>query len=306
MNLRSVDLNLLTVFDAVMTEGNITRAAEKIGMSQPAMSIAISRFRHITKDELFERTGRGVRPTPRAQALAAPVRRALDLVVDALEQGTEFDVSRSERSFNVALSDFGELIMLPALMQLLEAQNSDIHINTISTLGVDALKELHYGNIDLYLWMVPLEADDITCLQIGRTREVCLLRQDHPGVSNKLTLPQYAALKHVVLRMPGEYGPSLIDRELWKHGLKREHSMAVHTLFDVAGVLACTDMICSVPRAVGRHFARAHGLKCVPAPIEMEYPVFMMWPRSVENDAGHKWLRQTLMDIFAREEAVGF
>ncbi len=305
MNLRSIDLNLLTVFDAVMTEGNITRAAEKIGMSQPAMSIAISRFRHIARDELFERTGRGVRPTPRAQALAGPVRRALNLVVDALDQGTEFDVSRSERSFTVVLGDFGEVVMLPALMQLLEAQQSNIRINTLSAAGVDALKEMHYGNVDLYLWLVPVEANGITCRQIGKTKDVCLVRQDHPTVKHTLTLRQYAALKHVILQMPGEYGPSVIDRELWKHGLKRDHAMKVHTLFDVPRVLASTNMVCSLPRAVGRHFARVHDLKCLPAPFATQYPVFMMWPGSAENDSGHAWLRQTLSDIFAREEADG-
>jgi DNA-binding transcriptional LysR family regulator len=303
MNLRSVDLNLLTVFDAVMTEGNLTRAAEKIGMSQPAMSIAISRFRHIAKDELFERTGRGMRPTPRALALAGPVRRALDLVVDALQQGTEFDISRSERAFNVVLWDFGELSLLPALMQLLEAQNSDIRINTLSALAKDPKKEMHYGNVDLFLWLTPVETSDITCQQIGTTREVCLLRKDHPTVKNKLTLKQYAALKHVVFRMPGEYGASVIDRELWKHGLKRDHSITVHTYFDVPRVIAYSDMVCSIPQVMGRHFARVHDLKTVPAPIETVYPVFLMWPRGMENDQGHKWLRQTVMDIFTKEES---
>lgn len=94
MNLRSIDLNLLTVFDAVITEGNMSRAAQKIGMSQPALSLAISRFRHVAKDELFENSGRGVKPTPRAQQLAVPIRRALDLISGALEQ-TVSSISRT-------------------------------------------------------------------------------------------------------------------------------------------------------------------------------------------------------------------
>jgi DNA-binding transcriptional LysR family regulator len=117
MNLRSVDLNLLTVFDAVFTEGNMSRAAEKIGMSQPALSLAISRFRRLAGDELFERTGRGVKPTPRARELAGPVRRALDVISGALGQGSQFDVSTSSRTFNLVMGDAGELILLPRLMQ---------------------------------------------------------------------------------------------------------------------------------------------------------------------------------------------
>ena len=305
MNLRRVDLNLLTVFDAVMTEGNITRAAEKIGMSQPAVSTAISRFRHLAGDELFERTGRGLRPTPRARALAGPVRRALNMVVDALEQGDEFDVSLSEREFTLALGDFGELVMLPQLMQTLEAQNSNVSINTLSVTGIDVMKEMHYGNVDLHIWILPVEAGGITCTQIGKTEEVCLVRRDHPTVKKELTLEQYVALKHVVLQMPGDYGPNVIDRELWKHGLKRNHALKVHTMFDVPRVLASTDMVCSVPRSVGRHFARVHELKCVAAPMTTRYPVFMMWPASAEKDSGHAWLRQTLSEIFAIEEACG-
>ncbi|MEP6390980.1 MAG: LysR family transcriptional regulator [Halioglobus sp.] len=304
MNLRSVDLNLLTVFDAVITEGSVTRAADKIGMSQPAMSIALSRFRHIAKDQLFERTGRGLRPTPRALELAAPIRRALDLVADALEHGAIFDVSRSDRAFNVVLSGIGEIVMLPALMHILEAADSGIKINTRHVAHTDIQKEMHYGNIDLYLWIVPTETSDITYTQIGNTTEVCLVREDHPSVGDSLSVKEFAELSHIIYHMPGTYGPSIIDRELWRIGLKREHSMSIHSYFDAPRVLAQTDMVCTMPKVLGSHFAQVHGLKVVRSPLQLEFPVFLQWPTALEQDEGHKWLRETLIDIYKREDAL--
>lgn len=304
MNLRSVDLNLLTVFDAVITEGSVTRAAEKIGMSQPAMSIALSRFRHIAKDELFERTGRGLRPTPRALELAAPIRRALDIVTDALEHGTDFDMSRSDRSFNVVLSGIGEMVMLPTMMQRLESTGSRINVNTRHVAHSDIQKEMHYGNVDLYMWIVPIESNDIICMQVGNTNEVCLVREDHPSVGDSLTVREFAGLRHVTYHMPGTYGPSIIDRELWRLGLKREHSMSVHSYFDAPSVLSQTNMVCTMPRVLGRHFAHVYGLKMVRSPLQLEFPVFLLWPKALENDKGHQWLRETLIDIFKEEEAL--
>ena len=174
MNLRSVDLNLLTVFDAVYTEGNMSRAAEKINMSQPALSLAISRFRHLAGDELFERAGRGVRPTPRANELAAPIRRALDMIIGALEQAADFDATTSDRTFNLLLGDAGELILMPPLMRWLETANANVHINTLPLAGTDVRKEMHFGNVDLYLWITPLDTDDnaFVSQQIGIDRNV--------------------------------------------------------------------------------------------------------------------------------------
>jgi DNA-binding transcriptional LysR family regulator len=305
MNLRRVDLNLLTVFDAVVTEGNITRAAEKIGMSQPAVSLALSRFRHVARDELFERTGRGLRPTPRARELAAPVRRALDIVTDALEHGSDFDMSRSDRAFNVVLSGIGEIVMLPTLMHSLEKAGSGISINTRHIAHSDVQKEMHYGNVDLYMWIVPIESSDTTCTQIGNTSEVCLVRNDHPTVGDSLTVEQFAAMRHIAFHFPGAYGPSIIDRELWRLGLKREQGMSIHSYFDAPRVLSQTDMVCTMPKVLGRHFAEVHGLKMVRSPLQLEFPVFLLWPRGLDADEGHRWLRETLIDIFKREESLG-
>lgn len=300
MNLRSVDLNLLTVFDAVMTEGNMSRAAQKIGMSQPALSLAISRFRHVAKDELFESTGRGVKPTPRAQQLAAPIRRALDLVSGALEQGSEFDIEHCERTFNLVLSDYGEVVLLPRLIEYLKETGSPIRIKTLPAAGKDLIKEMHFGNIDLYAWIEPIEHEAFVSHQMGTIQEVCLLRNNHPTVKDSLTMEQYAALDHIVLDISEKYGPSSVDRELWSHGFKREYALSVHTYFDVPSILCSTDMVCSVPLQLARRFCEAYPLKIVPSPVERDLPAFLIWHKSMETDPAHRWLREHLIELNER------
>jgi len=300
MNLRSVDLNLLTVFDAVYTEGNMSRASDKIGMSQPALSLAISRFRRMAGDELFERTGRGVRPTPRARELAVPVRRALDMIASALEQGVGFDATTSDRTFNLMLSDYGDLLLIPRLMEWLEEQEAKIRISTRSFDKGEARSEMHFGDIDLFLWLEPLDRDndEFISQRLGADSNVCLVRADHPDIGNSLSLEEFAKLKHVVLRLPDSYGPTLIDRELWSHGLQREHSMTIHSIFEFPRVLGSTSLIASMPVKIAEHFATGYGLRVVPSPIDFETPIYLSWPRSMDRDPGHQWLRDFLIKSF--------
>lgn len=297
MNLRAIDLNLLSVFDAVITEGNITRAAEKIGMSQPAMSIAIARFRHIAKDELFERTGRGVRPTPRALQMALPIRKALELVSQALEDAAAFDIATSERKFNLSLGDYGDLVLLPKLIRTLQDHDSKVRLNTISGSSIDLKKAMHFGTIDLHLWVTRTEDEELSFQQAGTIKEVCVVRNDHPTVKKTISLKQYAALKHLTYRLPGDYGPSFSDRKLWEHGLRRDHFLSVHTFSNVPQILCSTDLVCSMPLQIAQSFAEIYPLKIVKSPIKFDLPVFFSWHKSNDNDPAHIWLRNYLIDM---------
>ncbi|QIG53651.1 LysR family transcriptional regulator [Altererythrobacter sp. BO-6] len=297
MNLRNVDLNLLTIFDAIMTERSITRAAQKIGMSQPAMSIALDRFRHIAGDRLFARTGQGMKPTPRALELANPIRRALSIVSSAIEHRTEFDATKSKRSFNLALSDYGELLLVPQIAKLLEQAASSVHIKTTSALGLNIERELHFENIDIYLWLIPIESEMVRSVQIGTVQEVCLVRKEHPEISDHITLEKYAKMKHVVLELAGAYGPPLIDRKLWRKKLTRQRTMTVSSLSQMPRIVGMTDMVATLPKPMAQAYAAAHDLKIVPAPVHIELPVFMMWNKRMDQDLGHTWLRESIINI---------
>ena len=272
MNLRSVDLNLLTVFDAVITEQNMTRAAEKIGMSQPALSLAINRFRHMAKDELFFRAGRGVQPTPRALELAIPVRRALDIVLSALDQGREFDPLTASRSFNLALGEYGEYLLLPELINWLDRNNPGIKIFTHSIESIDIAKELHFGKVDLYLWAQPVQnaSDEFVSKQIGADPHVCLFRKDHPKIGDEISLKEYSNLNHITMKIPASYGPSHIEELLWDHGLERSSSVKVHSMFEYPQLLCKTDLISTLPSKIANEFATTHDLRVLPCPVPFD------------------------------------
>lgn len=295
MNLRSIDLNLLNVFDAVFTEGSVTRAAEKIGMSQPAISSAISRLRHIVNDELFERTGRGVKPTPRALEMAAPIRQSLALFSQALEGHQEFDISTSGREFSLALGDYGDLVLLPKLIKTLQDCKSKVKIQTISPSPADLKKQMLYGNVDLHMWIARTQDVEFSFHQAGTVREVCVVRDDHPTVKDKLSIKQYADLKHLTFKLPSAYGPSIIDRKLWEHGLVRENALSVHTFNNVPQILMSTDLISSMPIPIANILTKNHPLKIVKSPVDFELPIFFSWNKKDDNDPGHMWLRNYLI-----------
>jgi len=302
MNLRRVDLNLLTVFDAVMAEGNMSRAADKIGMSQPALSVAMSRFRDRVGDELFVRSGHGVRPTPRAKELAGPVRRALDIIGGALEREKEFDITTSDRSFNLALGDPGDLIVLPKLMQWLDRHNSDIRINTYP-LEIDNIQtKINPGDVDLILWIEPFgtAGGEFVSQKIGTETNVCVVRTGHPTVKDHLTYEEYAALKHLIWRLPDSYGPAVVDRELWAHSLQRRHTMTVDSYHVFPRILSSTDMVGTVPESIARSFTDTYDLRVLPSPISTDLPVYLSWPQSLDPDPGHRWLRELVIDIYEK------
>ncbi len=302
MNLRTVNLNLLTIFDAIMAENNLTRAADKIGMSQPAISLALSQLRQIFDDKLFIRTARGVNPTSKAMELSGPIHQALNMIVGALEPTKQFDCSTSQRHFNLVLTDFGEAVLLPSLMKQLKLQSASVTINTLPSPRPDIDRELHFGKVDLYLWPKPITKDGVITQQLESEDHCCLVRKGHPFANKKLTLKQYAKLDQIMYSMPSDYGPGVIEPYLNAKKLERNSHLYVHSYLSVPGVLATTDYIATVPTRLGRSFCEVYPLQLLDCPIADTYfPIYAMWPSSMDDDPGNIWLRQLLLDKIYRE-----
>lgn len=298
MHLRNIDLNLLTVFDAIMAEGNMTRAAAAIGMTQPAISLAVSRLRDLVGDPLFERTGRGVKPTPRALAMAAPVRRALETITNAVEAGGDFDYRSADRTFKLVLNDYGELLYLPGLMKWLGDHHASITIRTYPVSGIDAIRDLRFGTIDLLLWLEPIDDSEVSVQQLTTEGQMCLLRPDHPLAGKELTLDDYIAMDHLTIRMPLSSGQSVVAQRIRARGAERRVAAEVHSCHEMPPIIAATDLVCTLPTRMAEAMARHYPLKVVEAPLpEMTLPVYMMWHRSMDQDPGHTWLRERLIGI---------
>jgi len=300
MNLRKIDLNLLTVFDAILQAQNLSRAAENIGMSQPAVSDALARLRHLFQDDLFIRTGHGMKPTPKACHYGSQVSRILDLTKTLLTEEQDFDYGNSQRIFNLALGDYGEVVLLPRMMQWLESRQASINVNILPTHEPSKLDKLRKGELDIYLSSEPISHQDFDNYCVYQESLVSMVRADHKSIRNSLNMEQFLALSHIILDWPSKEG-SLIEQRLRAKNLSRNCRMRVHSFFDMPRVVANTEMICTLPSRLAQQFAHSHNLKSFPIPLpDLDVPIYLSWHKNQAVDPAHRWLREVLK-MFLRE-----
>ena len=300
MNLRSLDLNLLLVFDAIYGERSISKAARKLHLSQPTVSNALARLRDRLQDPLFERSAQGMLPTPRARKLAEPVRQALNTLERGLRDDDGFDFARSTREFVIAVEDYGESVILPRFIRWLADTAPGIRIRIRSEVPAQLKTELREGTVDLAL--------DYFALPEPGWRSHCVLtetlqtlsRRDHPLLGERLTLEQYLAAPHVVLAAPANARP-MIDLALAKRGLQRRIAVAVPHFISMPLMVQASDMICTLPRRMATLYADNFRLRAHTVPLRVpQFPVYLIWHESQETDAGHQWFRQHLTDFCQR------
>ncbi|EED35011.1 putative transcriptional regulator, LysR family [Luminiphilus syltensis NOR5-1B] len=297
MNLRSVDLNLLTIFDAIVSEGNLTHAADKIGMSQPAISAALGRLRVTLDDELFVSTGRGVKPTQRALQLQEPVRRILEDVRAALTSTGEFDPESSDRVFTISSIDYGGIVVIPRLLRYLQKQQSPIIVNINPSQTGEAHRDVDRSSGDLTITSDPLLSPDHECKLLRRELPYCLARKDHPDITGSLSVEQFQRNRHVLLYSNNTRGLAL-DAHLLQLGFNRECGARVPSFFNMPYIVGNTDMICTMPRQMAEDFARQFGLQVLAAPFDnWTASYFMVWHRSFNGDSGHCWLRDSIFRL---------
>ncbi|MEM1111711.1 MAG: LysR family transcriptional regulator [Pseudomonadota bacterium] len=298
MNLRSVDLNLLTIFDAVMTERNISKAAEKISMSQPAVSAALSRLRIVLNDDLFVRTSHGVKPTPRAFELERPIRTILNLVSDTVLQAREFDPSTSDRVFSLASVDYAGIVLVPFLARYFEEIGAGARLKIWPQYERDIRELMHFGTVDLALDNIPIVDDDFQVHVVRREPAFFLARKNHPTLDAGSSLEQVLETPSVVL-YPRSERLSLFDQHLLSLGLKRKRGIMVPSIFNMPYIVAETDMICTLPESIALELAKKFELDLYPVPIgDWLAPLYLIWHSSLDGDLGHQWFRNTIIEHF--------
>ncbi len=299
MNVGDLDLNLLRVFDAVLREGNVTAAGERLGLSQPAMSNALSRLRRLLEDPLFVRTPGGMRPTPFAQRLAAPVRQALDLIQTTLAQQAAFDPRTSQRSFRMQLSDVGEIVFLPALLERLEREAPGVRIDAEQLPQDEVSEALAAGEIDLAVGFLPGLSAGVTSKRLFRDRYVCVVRADHPRVGSRITLAQFLAASHVLVSARGS-AHEIVEQTLRNKGLARRIALRVPHFTVVPMILARSDHMVIVPEGLMRAIARFGRFKSLKPPVDIPaLDVKVHWHERFGRDPGIGWLRGVLLDLYA-------
>jgi len=301
MNMTDLDLNLLRAFDAIATEGSVTVAGERIGLSQPAMSNALARLRQLFDDPLFVRTPRGMRPTPFAQQLAQPVREALRLIQTALRQHAGFDPRSSGNTFRFYMSDIGEMVFLPGLLERVKRDAPGVKIEVVRIPIKDVHTALEAGELDLAVGFLPGLTTGMRQQPLFREHYVCMLRADHPVIGAEISAKQFREAAHVLVSYVGT-GHQVIEETFIAEGLNERIAVRVPHFLVVPMILARTDLIVAVPSRVAAVFAQLGNFKVLKLPLRMpSFEVRLHWHERFHQDPANRWLRQLMAELYAEQ-----
>jgi DNA-binding transcriptional LysR family regulator len=291
----NTDLNLIVIFDAIMQEQSITLAAQRLAMTQPSVSNALSRMRHVWKDPLFVKQGRGIRATPYAEILWKEVAAPLHQIKSATNQET-FVIADVERTFRIAATDWMiDLFWLP-LRQLIEQQAPGINIHAVPY-KVNGETLLLTADVDMVLDYYEGSTERVSSELLFENHFVCAMRAGHPLAEEVLSVTNFAQADHLLMSLSGESKGS-VDSLLAKQGLSRRIAMTVNHCYNLPQILEATDLITSIPLPIilnsvqsGEIIARALPFPISPGPISMS------WHKRNDRDPALLWLRQTIHAI---------
>jgi DNA-binding transcriptional LysR family regulator len=297
MNIETLDLNLLRVFDAVYRDRSLSRAATRLGLSQPGVSQALNRLRQHASDPLFVRQSHGVTPTAYSDALAGPVRRTLESLQSALQTQASKDIRLAERRLQLAMSDYSESLILAPLMHILDEQAPLLRIRTRPVDGDELHNALQQGSIDLAVGALPSLNEHYRNQLLFTEEFVCIARRGHPEIAEELTLEAYAAARHVGLAARTVQGAK-IDQACLALGFQRQVFATVPNFLSMPFVVAATDSIATVPRRMLRLIPNHVGLQVLTPPLVLTPAnIRQYWPERLHHDAVCVWLREQILAI---------
>lgn len=314
--LARLDLNLTVAFDALVREKNVTRAAHALGITQSAMSHALRRLRELVDDPLLVRGKGGMLLTPRAEALAVPVRSALVTLARALQQPASFDPASARRRFCIASPDLFDVLVIPSLLERIRQQAPGIDIAVQPASDPRLRERLETGDVDVAVVPRMEEASSDSSSDAGlvqrvlfRDRFICLLRHDHPAlgvtgskrrpkpVLRTLSLDLYTQLSHVLVSLTGE-GGGLVDRMLEQQGLTRRIALRIPHFYSALAIVAKSDLVLTAPSALAHAGPAGFPVLALTPPVRLpRHSVNLAWHERFSSDPGHTWLRGVVVDV---------
>jgi DNA-binding transcriptional LysR family regulator len=298
-DLRRFDLNLLIAFDVLMRELNVSRAAEKMFITQSSMSHVLQRLRQQLDDPVLVRTSSGMKPTERALSLVEPIRAILRDVERVIRPPADFDPATSQRRFTIAATDYLEFLLLAPLIERVAraAPGIDIHVKRTETpFPVEALES---GDLDVVLGFGAIldPPAQFRSQVLFDDRMACLVRADHPSVGDTLSLDEYLALPHMLISRTGAKR-GIIDEWLTERGLERRVALIVPHFLSAPFIVAKTDLVLSLPFRIAEGFSRLAPLKALPVPMELPaYDLVMIWHPVRDKEPAHGWLRERIVEV---------
>jgi len=295
VDIRAVDLNLLKAFDALMSERAVTRAAGRIGLSQPAMSHALSRLRALFADDLFVRTPNRMEPTARAREIAPLVSAAIEHIEAALNLSVGFDPAKSAGIFTAGMAEYAEVALVGRLAESFARQAPKATLRLTPVTGAEAAEQLDSGAIDVAASHLRALPAHLASMVLLRDPFVLIARRGHPLAAEPLSIEGYAALDHVLVSPRGDT-TGAVDRALKDFGLKRRIALLVATYLALPSVLAASDLVATVPRRTARQIAAIAEIEIMPLAIDLSVLVSMAWHRRAASEPAQIWFRSLLVD----------
>lgn len=299
MDFHGIDLNLLAAFDALMEERNVTRAAARVGVSQPAMSAALSRLRKLLDDPLFFRSAEGLLPTPRARDLAEPVSKALRQIESAIVVKPEFEPERVSLTFTLGVSDYPAFVLLPHLVKALEKQAPGVSLSVHAFTGRDnAVDLLDSGTIDAAVGVPPTHQEKrILTRPVLRDEFVTIVSRDSAAARRGMSMRTFLALPHVLVSPEGDRH-GLVDQALEQLGKRRTLALTLPQMFAAPAVVAQTSMTATVLKRVAINSPARRRLVLFPPPV-MLAPVdfYLIWHRRNDLHPAQQWLRELITSL---------
>ncbi len=294
MHVQKLDLNLFKVLDAIYSEGNITRAGDRLNLTQPAVSHALSRLRDAFNDELFVRDGHQMIPTQLTRNIIEDVRESLNKLQVSIQHAKNFDPLNSNKSFVVSLRDILESTCLPPMMKMIEDQAPNLDITSVKLERADMEAKLASGDIDLAIDVLLPTTKNVCHKLLTNDRLIVVARQGHPAIKRKLTLKGYLSQKHILVSSRSQ-GPGREDFELSRHSLYRKIGLRCQHYFSACRVVEETDMLLTMPEAYARILNHSINIRLEPLPVDIPVQdVFLYWHKNADKDGGNKWLRDSL------------
>jgi DNA-binding transcriptional LysR family regulator len=295
MNLRQFDLNLLVALDALLTERNVTRAGERLYLSQPAMSGILARLRLLFNDELLVRVGRHLEPTALASELARPVRECVQQIEDLLSTQRPFSPETEARTFVIAASDYVVLLLLGLLVQRLTAVAPNIGVRFVS-LESSVADRLAMGEIDFCIVPTDLEPG-FPSVPLFTDSWICAVWSGHPTVGDRLTVEQFLALPHLTFNITDPEHTSLADEHLARIGYERKIVASTDSFATAPFLLRETSLITMVQRRLGARLERSAEIKLIEPPFEIpEMCERLSWNPRFSASPAHAWMREQLVE----------
>jgi DNA-binding transcriptional LysR family regulator len=301
ISFNNFDLNLLRVFDAILQTRSVTTAASNLHLTQPAVSKQLNRLRELLDDPLFVRTNDGMAPTPRAEALAGPIRQALSEVRNAIEQQLGFDPSTADRTFRIFMNDVGQMALLPRVLALIVKEAPLVNIQTVQIPSLRMRSVgLESGDVDLAVGYFEEFDGSMHRQVLFEEHYVGMVRAAHPTIRTALSFEQFLQSPHLVYQPSGGGHGSqenFVDKAFWQAGVERRVAVRLAHAVGISAMVSHTDLLVIVPHMLAQACANLVDVSILDLPIEIpRIQIAQYWNERFHTDPGSRWLRS----VFAR------